>query len=133
MPLYVTGAAIHTGLVNFEFDVEAPYSGCRICGALFQSTVDRQYLQTNQNLHTDSKFLKRLKYESDRLRDEWRTRHARSHTEKEHELLAQSGDWCTPTAAHKLAPFGIFPLESEGEIAEAMFEAPRAPVNDVER
>jgi len=65
---------------------------------------------------------------------EWRNRHNKMHTEAEHRAFRASGRTFSPEAALKLAPYGLVSLDDaqEDEVAHAMLEAPRAPVDDVE-
>src|SRR4051812_14424514 len=93
----LTGLAIHTGLTNFTFDKDKPFACCLICGAVYQTNRDRDSVTSSQLIDALA------------IRNDWRQRHSRMHTQKEHELLAMSGQWCTPEAAQKLAPFGIVP------------------------
>lgn len=117
-------------LPNFTFDLTKPYAGCRLCGELYQSELDRTppVADSIQNL--------RVIDEAARRRERWRELHTkRMHTEKEVELFAASGLTFTPEAANRLAPLGIIPMTDavlNGEVASALLEAPRAPLNDVE-
>jgi hypothetical protein len=105
------------------------FAACRICGAIFQP-----------RLNTDTND---LEYAADPLIavaasieiKEWRSNHNKKHTEHEHLAFVASGLTLTPEAAYRLAPFGLVAtadaLDSE-EVAQAMLEAPRAPMDDVE-
>ena len=66
--------------------------------------------------------------------EQWREKHNLRHTAAEHLALAESGLTFTPEAAYRMAPFGLVPVADAEvpEIAQALKEAPRAPVNDVE-
>lgn len=102
-------------LINFKFDPAHPYAGCRICGAVYQSTINRTGSTAGLT--------------------EWRVLHNKRHTEKEHLELVASGRNLTPEAAQKLATYGIIDftgLVLDNELAHAYAEAPRAPLNDVE-
>lgn len=71
-------------------------------------------------------------------RQRWEELHnRRKHPNYDHEvaMLAASGLPVTPQAAGVLSTYGIIPIgptSYEDEIASALFEAPRAPVNDAE-
>lgn len=126
----------HDLLTNFEFVLQAPWRCCRLCGAVYQHPADRQAYIEQQN---GNMFLARLmEDENKRRRDRWERIHNRRYHpnyDKEVAQLHKSGMAFTPEAAHKLAPFGIVhvgPTTYEDEIADALFEAPRAPRNDSE-
>jgi hypothetical protein len=114
-------------LTNFAFDKTKPYAGCRICGAVFQSS-----LLHNPDLPPQVK----ARAEAETL--EWRQRHCRTHTLREREQFVRTGRTLTPQAAHQLAPLGLAPLsdavlhDDGGEYRHAMGTAPRAPLDDVE-
>lgn len=130
------------------FEVEAPFTGCRLCGSIYQSKLDllcRTYLEQGHLVETfdpitrtstfygDDFYLNVLHTANDK-RARWRELHERRyHTEKEIESFNATGFAFTPEAANKLAPFGITPLGNlHPEIIDALYTAPRAPVNDVE-
>ena len=130
------------------FRVEAPFSACRICGSIYQTDADRlcrTYLEsgrivehfnslTQESYFTgDSQALAVLDLSTDR-RARWRKLHERRyHTEEEIALLAKTGFALTPEAANRLAPYGITPLGNlHEEIVDALFTAPRAPIDDAE-
>ena len=104
------------------------FAGCAICGTVFQSRLaievsdvawgkDRPMFEHAVAIETR----------------EWRARHSRKHTQREHELHRASGRTFTPEAAHKLAPFGLVSLDADDEeVAQSMAESPRAPYDDVE-
>lgn len=106
------------------FDPTCDYAGCRICGDVFQSGLDRKP--------------ERTAYEQVRavkLRVEWRIKHDKTHTDAERRQLIASGRQCTPEAAQKLAPLGVYPLSDlvfSEETAHAMGTAPRMPTQDSE-
>lgn len=102
-------------LTNFLFDPSKPYAGCRICGEVFQSAINR--LGSTDGI-TD-----------------WRMKHNRKHNERAHVSLIKSGRNFTPDAAQRLAPLGVIDFTSmlaDQESAHALRTAPRAPNNDVE-
>lgn len=112
-----------SALTNFEFDQAFPYAGCRICGKVFQPQI----------LRRDA-----VPYERRVLIvRHWRVNHAKTHTEFEHRSLALSGQWATPLAQTRLAPFGIVDMTDRGttlnqESDAALIEAPRAPIDDAD-
>lgn len=122
MGLFVTVGGL--GHPDLQFDGRKNYSGCRLCGAVFQTQLDRADNPTLfQQAHADS------------LRQRWRERHAKTHTAAEHEALRASGMLCTPEAAYELARHNIAPvtdLVQSEEHAQAAAEAPRAPAADAE-
>lgn len=131
-----------------KFVVEAPWSACRLCGVIYQSDLDRlsyEYLQdgrlkevvdpfTKESIFTGDEHATRLLDDATDRRRRWRELHERRyHTDQEIESLQKTGFAFTPQAAHRLAPFGITPLgNAHEEIVDALFTAPRAPVDDVE-
>ena len=133
MPLYMTGAQIGlTSLPGLQFHPSASYSGCKLCGKVFQSNLDRKLFALLNEPIKDDQLIERVKVQADYLRQMWREEHSKTHPEEEHRSLKLSGEFCTPEAALKLVPLGITPLQHEGEVAAAMLEAPRAPLDDVE-
>lgn len=111
-------------LPGLLFDPNCPYTGCRVCGEVFQSTLDRR-----DNLDYEQKHLA-MQY-----RKLWSQKHAKTHSEQEHLNLAMSGMWCNPEAAQKLASFGIIALSDMvlyDESEMALKEAKSIPIDDVE-
>jgi hypothetical protein len=108
-------------LTNFEFDSDKPFRACLICGAIYQSVMDRLPLNSYEvALATVD-------------RQVWADSHARRHTSKQHNELRRSGRFCTPEAAQVLAPLGIAPVSDmvmSDEHAHAISTAPRAPLSD---
>ena len=124
-------------LVNFKFVLAAPWTACRICGALCQTELDRlAYRLMMENPSNSERYLATYE-ESKRLRDEWRLDHERkNHTEAEIRYLEVNNIAVTPQAAMTLASYGIItfgtiddPVLTE-ETDQALFEAPRIPIND---
>lgn len=105
------------------------FAGCRICGRLFQSRLAIE-LQDEEWESDPSLFAHAVAVET----AEWRVKHNKTHSEKEHRQLEARGLTFTPEAAVKLAPFGLVPIldAMHPEIAQALLEAPRAPVDDVD-
>lgn len=66
----------------------------------------------------------------------WRQEHARrNHTPAQHLALQRSSLLMTPEAAHKLAAFGIIPIEqmlSHKPTEDALLEAPSVPQQEVQ-
>lgn len=135
MTTYITGAAVGLkSLPGLVFELEASYTGCMICGSLYQSILDRKIaLLVREPDNPLNCFLDGYIIQAEKLRKEWAKTHSKSHPQEQHDSLKKSGQFCTPEAALKLAPYGIFPLDSSSdEVDHAMLEAPRAPLDDVE-
>jgi len=90
--LIATGFAFNDD--ELKFDPNYPYSGCLICGAVYQTDLDRL---------GESEFAKAG-------RTRWSQTHARKHTRLQHMALRNSGRTCTPEAAQRLAAFGVISL-----------------------
>lgn len=105
----MVGAIVGLTSSDLQFDPHRPYTGCRICGQLFQ--------------HDDVD-----------VRMAWSWMHSEKHSPLEHYMLEQSGNWCTPEAAENLAPYGIFSLTDmvmSDEISDALRNAKSIPVKEV--
>lgn len=133
MIAYLTGAQLPTTLTQagIEFDITLPYSGCYLCGEVFQSRYDLLYNTPTLSKDGIEVFINvdAVRAKADSLRLLWRALHSEGHLSSEHERLARSGDLMTAEAALKLAPLGIIPLEGTNnlEVFAAMKEAPRIP------
>lgn len=131
-----------------KFNVHAPFSVCRLCGAIYQTDADRlcrSWLESGRIVEHFNP-LSRESYftgdahactvldESTDRRERWRRLHERRyHSQDEIEAFAKTGFALTPEAAHRLAPYGIAPLGNlHAEIVDAMATAPRAPIDDAE-
>lgn len=130
------------------FNIDAPFSACRICGTIYQSKFDRlcrTYLEEGRLVENYNPLTRHSSFTGDLVatntleiaterRARWRRLHERRyHTVKEIAVLQSTGFAFTPEAANKLAPYGITPLGNmHEEIVNALFEAPRAPYVDVE-
>jgi hypothetical protein len=104
------------------FDPAKDYRACLICGEIFQSFLDRLEYR-DLDVVADAR----------RFRDEWARKHAKQHSEKEHHLLAISGNTMTPEAANKLAAFGLLPIldmVEDEEVQIALFESNSVPTDD---
>lgn len=123
MRVILDHSIVGQSLTSLTIRKDRRYAGCRICGAMFQSSL------VHSEPYTEA-IRQRVIHET----QEWRNRHNRSHTESEHVSFIRSGRTFSPQAAHKLAPFGLVPLSDadDPEIAHAMATAPRAPYDDVE-
>lgn len=121
-----TGAA-DLGLL---FDVNAPYAGCALCGALYQTNQDRQLTQTPR-----APLWWLLKEAADSRRLRWRKLHTRRyHTTKEVETFEkwrlETGFAFTPEAANKLAAFGIVSNHVNDDLHRALIESSPLPTED---
>lgn len=105
------------------------FAGCRLCGRLFQSRLAIE-LSDDEWESDPHLFAHAVAVET----AEWRVKHNKTHSEKEHLAFVASGRTLTPEAAVKLAPFGLVPVADaqDTEIAQALLEAPRAPIDDVD-
>lgn len=149
-PLLLT-TPVGLSSLGSDFDPNAPFTGCRLCGDLFQHEEDRVcYEQLQAGVIIERRFLDHTSYfigpeyyvdMIDRCtlrRKLWLKRHNRvNHSEAEIELFAKqaakTGQAFTAEAANKLAPFGITPLVSstdDPEVVDALAKAPRAPSID---
>lgn len=106
--------------VGYLFDANAPHTYCRICGAVFQTQLDRDSIKPNA--HPD------LQVKAILGRKRWSFDHADTHSLQEHQALAASNRYMTPEATVKLVPLGIIPLTDmvmSKEHEEAAASAPR--------
>lgn len=131
-----------------KFRLEAPFIACRLCGALYQTDLDRlakDYLESGrisehfnplsrESYFTGDEQAIRVLDESTERRNRWHSLHERRyHTEAEIEALTKTGFALTPEAANRLAPYGITPMgKLHTEIDDALFTASRAPSSDAE-
>jgi hypothetical protein len=134
--------------LGMDFDPDAPYAGCRLCGAVYQSKLDRLSLNLalQGRIHSiyDPNSAETVYYgdqdaieildEANSRRDRWREVHTRRyHTEEQAHSLARTGLAFTPEAAYRLSPYGIFPLGNlHEEVVAALAEAPRVPEEESE-
>lgn len=113
---FLSGMAVGLDqLIGLDFDQAKPHTFCRICGAIYQSDLDR-----------------RDHYLAVKLRQDWSHRHAGTHTTTEHNQLLLSGRFLTPEAQIVLAAFGIISITLDDEIEQALFESRPVPTNDSE-
>lgn len=90
---------------NGELNLVNGFTYCRLCGDLF--------------IH-NNEYNRRI----------WSFDHSETHHPVEHIALERSGNWLTPEAAIRLAPYGVIPLGDmvvNAAVAQAMLEAPRMP------
>jgi hypothetical protein len=124
------------GLTNYTFILEAPWKACRLCGTVYQSDLDRLAYEYQQN-GDDGQAVYFEKLGRTR-RENWLITHNKyEHPNFFTELrqLELSGLPYTPEAAQRLSTYGIIymgEIPREDEIAQALLEAPRAPINDSE-
>lgn len=111
---------------SLSFRKDRRYAGCRLCGVLFQP---RAAIET-----PDDRYTLALQVRVEAEIADWRKKHSRQHPDREHLSFSASNLTFTPEAANRLAPFGLVPIGDgeDPEIAVALLEAPRAPVDDVE-
>lgn len=126
MSLLLDHSIVGQSLTTLTIRKDREFAACRICGAIYQSTINKE---TPDRAYTP---LKEWIAHGQTLR--WREDHNRNHPEKVHLAFRASGLTLTPWAAHRLAPFGLVPIAdaTDPEVAMAMLEAPRAPVDDAE-
>lgn len=139
--------------IGSEFNTAAPFTGCRLCGDLFQHAEDRKCYEkmltgviAERRLMDGTSIFVGPEYYMDMIdrctlrRKRWVEKHnSEKHSNHEIESFAKhadkTGQAFTAEAAHKLGPFGITPLVSgsdDPEIVDALAKAPRAP-NELER
>lgn len=115
-----------TTLEGLEYDPHRPARHCRICGRSYQPRLAR-----SAEWETSDE----VKWAVEVLLQEWGVNHAKTHPQREHLRLRQSGRFLTPEATVKLAPLGIYPVQDmifSDEVAHAGLLAPRAPTDDAE-
>jgi hypothetical protein len=137
-------------LTNYTFILEAPWKACRLCGTVYQSDDDRlAYLYAHGGegtvggkhyriMQPDESAAAHHNAQGKQRRELWLEIHNKlAHPNFFTELrqLELSGLPYTPEAAQKLSTYGIIymgEIPHEDEVAQALLEAPRAPVNDAE-
>jgi len=125
--LHIEGGLIGTPK-DTNFDQRYPHSFCYMCGAVFQSDLDRV---DNPNFKT--------RYNADSLRSIWRHKHSDSHPMQDHIEYRAAGRLFTPQAIQRLSTYGIYPVSDQvfsEEHEQAAATAPRFDNNindDVER
>jgi hypothetical protein len=116
-------------LTSLTIRKDREFAGCQICGRVFQARLAVDLSDEEWDAEK-AVFEHAVAIET----REWRTRHSKQHSERVHAQFRASGRTFSPEAAHRLAPYGLVSLDDaqEDEVARAMLEAPRAPVDDVE-
>ena len=102
---------------GYPFDPNCPYTYCRLCGAVYQTDLERIKPK-----------LPEQEVESALNRKRWSFEHARTHPLRAHQELAVSGRYVSVEASQKLIPLGIIPLTDmaiSDEHRQAAAEAPR--------
>lgn len=127
--LILDHSIVGQSLTSLSIRKDREYAGCAICGRVFQSRLAIEL--SDEEWNSDRGVFEHAVAIETR---EWRDRHNKTHTEREHRAHVASGRTFSPEAAHRLAPYGLVSLDDaqEDEVAHAMLEAPRAPVDDVE-
>jgi len=125
--LFITTNVVGIGIEDgFHFIADRPNRFCCICGKVFQSVYDRVPNKLYDLAHQAAGAVER---------QEWANKHARLHSDKEHENLRASGLLVTPFAAQKLIPYGVIPVQDmvlSDESRQAGLEAARMPTDDAE-
>lgn len=132
MPLILDHSIVGQSATTLSIRKDREFAACRICGAIFQSWLNTDAV-SDEEYSANAEIQIAAHIET----NEWRRHHNLRHSEREHRNFRATGLTLTPEAAHKLAPFGIVPIADTigpyaDEVACALFEAPRAPVDDVE-
>lgn len=115
------------------FDPHEPYTACLICGTVFQQDIDR-----NPHHYVVPAFqnnIELVREYATSIRKEWSHHHAKEHKEREHDDLKNSGRFCTPEAAIKLAAYGIINLVDavmDNEVDHALRESKAIPTEDAQ-
>lgn len=136
-PIVAHGLAV--GLDSTDgllFDATKPYRYCRICGVVYQTERDRNPPERKVDIR-GVRDLEHVLWQADVYERQirWSVKHAGTHTNSEHELLAMSGLYMMPEAAEKLSAFGIISIRDlvmDDETSDALRKASPIPTNDVE-
>lgn len=117
----LTGGAIGLeDLTNLTFRPDKPYRCCLLCGAVYQTELDREF---PHSLLGKSR------------RQVWAENHAKQHPQSLHVKLFNSPNFALPEAAKRLAAYGIFSLNDlaiDDEVSDALRQSSPVPVNDAE-
>ncbi len=119
-------------LTGLQFTTHRPYTFCRICGDVYQSSYDRLPHERISNWLPDLEAVDRF---ATLLRKEWSLAHSKEHKMHEHQQLAMSGRFLTPEAAIKLAAFGAFSIIDmaiDDEVQAALRESNPIPQDDAQ-
>jgi hypothetical protein len=115
-----------TSLEGLKYNPDRPAQHCRVCGRSFQPELAR-----SDAFETSAE----VRSAVGGLLKQWAAAHYKTHPERVHQSLRNSGHFLTPEAALKLVPLGIYPVQDmvfSDESAHAGLVAPRAPTDDVE-
>ena len=126
-PILLDHSIVGQSATTLTIRKDREYAACRICGAIFQSILN---IKTS-----DVEYAPLIKLAATIETNEWRVKHNKRHSVREHMAFRASGLTLTPEAAIKLAPYGLVPVMdaySNHEIVDALALAGRAPVDDVE-
>jgi len=126
MRVLLDHSIVGQALTSLTIRKDREFAACRICGDIFQP-----WLNTDTPDHEYNSEI-RLAASIEVL--EWRNKHNSRHSDAEHIMFGKSGRTLSPEAAIKLAPFGLVPIgaSDDAEVAQALAEAPRVPIDDVE-
>lgn len=128
MPAILDHSIVGQSLTSLTIRKDREFAACRICGVVFQARLAIE-LSDEEWGSSPLLFEHAVAIET----KEWRERHNKTHSEREHREFVASGRTFSPEAAHRLAPFGLVSLDvGDSEVAHAMLVAPRAPYDDVE-
>lgn len=111
------------------FNVDKPYTGCLLCGAVFQGPLD---LRVPPGHEPENSLIARL---AQLKRKEWAVEHAKQHTDHERQMHRLSGRFATPEAAQVLSAQGVFSIVDlviDDEISNALGEASAIPIREIE-
>jgi len=124
-PVLLDHSIVGQSATSLTIRKDREYAACRICGDIFQPWLNQVPDHEYEPIIALAASIEIL---------EWRNKHNRKHSDREHKLFMQSGRTLSPEASIRLAPFGLVPIGDSGdeEIAQALAEAPRAPTDDVQ-
>ena len=128
-PLLLDHSIVGQSQTSLTINKDREFAACRICGAIFQSVYNSNAISdVEYNADPNLRIAAAIETRA------WRQKHNGRHSLKIHRAFQSSGLTLTAEAAHKLAPYGLVPVGDAllEETQQALFEAPRAPVDDVE-
>lgn len=105
------------------FNANRPYTGCLICGRLFQTDKDRSANTLEEQVNAMA------------MRKLWSRRHSKTHSNADHARLKLSGLMCTPEAAEAFQAYGIISISDmilSDEHEDALLKAKPIIVKEVE-
>jgi hypothetical protein len=112
-----------------RFNINKPYTGCLICGAVFQGPLDLRVPPGHEPQNSLIAKLAQLK------RKEWAEAHSKTHSDHERRMHRLSGRFATPEASQMLAAQGVFSvidLVVDDEVSSALAEAKAIPIREIE-